>query len=415
MNQHYDVDVAVIGAGPAGLSAAIRLGWIKGFEAIPVSVLLIDPEPPGGLAAIGGCVLTGPHWACDAAGIVGPLVADIETLNIQQVQARAIAIESAGNLKRVRLDNGETILALAVIIATGFRVLHGEANYFNRQLFITYKGYSYFPALISQAAKAANKRGLVVVGNHKTVDLIPLFAPHVEAAGKITLLLQPPCSTVELVSGVELIWGCSSAYLGESTVEGVRYRPNGQEADEQIDCGAIFIDYHAFEQMPELWPVGQSVRYSSGFIEVDAHMVTPEAGLFAAGDVTGRYASTSMAIGDGICAAFSAYRYVFQIKFKREPSLFAYAASGSDPVAYLAASERGYPFDLPSDGLVVALAEPEKVTEKLVSLNLISWSFASPPTVESLRQQWQLSAEATNRTLFDLIYQRLITIHHNPG
>ncbi|HYM00851.1 MAG TPA: hypothetical protein VEZ90_17980, partial [Blastocatellia bacterium] len=50
-------------------------------------------------------------------------------------------------------------------------------------------------------------------------------------------------------------------------------------------------------------------------------------GLFAAGDVTGRYSSTLMALGDGVCAGFSGYRWAFRAKFGAEPRLFAYRAS----------------------------------------------------------------------------------------
>ena len=65
----YDADVIVVGAGPAGLAAALRVRWLKGYEAIPGSVILVDPEPIGGLAAMGGCILTGPGWALNAEGV----------------------------------------------------------------------------------------------------------------------------------------------------------------------------------------------------------------------------------------------------------------------------------------------------------------------------------------------------------
>jgi len=55
-------------------------------------------------------------------------------------------------------------------------------------------------------------------------------------------------------------------------------------------------------------------------------MKTSIPGVYAAGDVTGLYATVGRSIGDGIVAGFSAYRYLFNLKFNREPCLFAYAA-----------------------------------------------------------------------------------------
>jgi hypothetical protein len=42
----------------------------------------------------------------------------------------------------VQLDSGRQLRAHAVIVATGFRALHGESKYFKRGLHLTYKGYA---------------------------------------------------------------------------------------------------------------------------------------------------------------------------------------------------------------------------------------------------------------------------------
>ena len=48
----YDADVIVVGAGPAGLAAATRVRWVKGYHAMAASVRIIESGAVGGLAAL---------------------------------------------------------------------------------------------------------------------------------------------------------------------------------------------------------------------------------------------------------------------------------------------------------------------------------------------------------------------------
>ena len=415
----YDYDAVVIGAGPAGISAAIRLRWLKTYHALPASVALVDPEPPGGLAAMGGCVLTGPSFALDAEGILEPLLSDLEALRIPRIGQRAVDLARDGELLQVRLQNRQTLRCHAVIIASSVRALHGEARYFRNGVHTTYKGYGFFPALFRAAAEDAGGQGLAVLGNAATIDLLPMLPPVAETAGGIHLILQPPADLSKVLPDrVTAVVGRSVGHAGNHRIEGVVLRRQAEEST--LPCGAVLVDYHAFQRRPEHSLDGgpvQPARDRRGFVEVDARMGTAEAGVFAAGDITGRYASTAMALGDGVCAGFSAYEYVYGRKFGRSPSLFAYAARRPPDATDLAA----VPFPLPARATLIALgsdADLEAAFSGLESKATRAAALARKRVeVLGFRESLSLDAVHADEALFEAMRHRALTLHHvaDPG
>ena len=102
---------------------------------------------------------------------------------------------------------------------------------------------------------------------------------------------------------------------------------NGVE-EKFIACQKVLLDYNAYELCPLFeFDVGSLEKDERGFLKVDRQMRTSVPGVYAAGDITGLYATVGRAIGDGIVAGFSAYRDIFKLKFDRDPYLFAYKAT----------------------------------------------------------------------------------------
>lgn len=334
----YDYDVVVVGAGPAGLAAATRVRWVKGYHALAGSVCLIESGKPGGLLRWGSCVMTGPGWAYGGEDLAQRLLSDVERLQIPILADRVSRIEREGRLLRTSLRGGRTLRSHAVILATGFRPLANESEYYLRGVRITFKGYEHFPSLVRACVRDADGRGLVVIGNRKTAHLAALLRPI------------PECRVVDRAELVEVV--------GLDRVEGVRLRGADGEV-ETAPCGAVLMDYNGFELSPTFDVRGLDIaRDERGFVIADSWMRTSEPGVFAAGDITGRYASTLMALGDGVCAGFSAYAHAFEAKLGRAPALFAYAATD----APLPAEPRDLP-PLPPDAIPVGLGDAASIPD----------------------------------------------------
>jgi hypothetical protein len=343
-NSLYDVDVAVIGNGPAGIAAAIRARWVKGYSAFPSSVKIIGAGPVGGLLPWGGALLTGPGWAFKGEELLEHLTADLERFKIPVIEGSVFSVRREAPFWVIEGEGFSPQRALSVVIASGFRAVGDEADYFQKGVYITFKGYDYFPKIINEAISSCDKQGLLVAGNERTELLIPIFEGVRERAGGLVFLLDAefpidpePDFDGEVVYG-KIVATSKTRAIGsdKECFKITAETPGGDQLD--LACGAVLLDYNAFEHKPSPLP-RQAHRDASrnallrlerderGFLLTDRWMATSEPGIFAAGDITGRYSSTLMALGDGVCAGFSAYRWAYKAKFGREPRLFAYSPS----------------------------------------------------------------------------------------
>ena len=344
----YDVDVAVIGGGPAGMSAAVRCRWVKSYRSLPCSVVVFEPGTLGGLAGWRTCSITGPGYRYLGDGLIQRIQTDFERYRIPVVAERVVSLKQKGRLFTLQTTAGRTVRALSVVIATGMRALANERRFLGRGLFVTYMGYAYFPKLMERVAEAG-RDGVVVFGNRKSEHLAAVASRLAASGSRLTWVLDEPedVSLPNLPGRVHR--GALHSVVGEgddeagfdagtadspaipdyepsavSGVQGVEWRDESGTIHAE-SCSAVLLDYNAWEtRTRRRWDQIGLTDGEDGFVRIDQWCGTPTPGVFAAGDITGRYRSTAMALGDGVNAGLSAVRYTYRQKFGGEPNLFAY-------------------------------------------------------------------------------------------
>lgn len=297
-------DVAVVGGGGAGITAAIYLVRKN------LNVVLIEKASLGGQIVNAPTVENYPGFI----GVSGLTLAQrfeehCKALGVKVVMDEVTAIETVKGLFRVKLASGGFIEVKAVILATGanYRKLNvkGEAEFIGR-------GVSYCATCDGPLFKG---KTVAVVGGGNTAFTYALY-------------LKELCSTVYLIhrrrefkADEVLVSKAEEAginfktpftvveVLGDKLVNGLRVRDEGSGREGFLAVDGVFVAIG--QEVDKALPTSLGVKLNGkGFVEVDQHMKTNIPGVFACGDITGISNQLIVACGQGAIAALSAYEYV---------------------------------------------------------------------------------------------------------
>ncbi|MFF3855915.1 NAD(P)/FAD-dependent oxidoreductase [Micromonospora sp. NPDC002575] len=303
MGDQHEVDLAIVGAGPAGLYAT----YYAGFRGMSVAVIDSLPEPGGQIAALY------PEKAIyDIAGL--PSVRGQELVDALLTQAAtakptyllgesAVDLTCAEDHVLIGTDAGTRVRAKAVLLTAGIgtftpRELPVGSDYLGR-------GLRYF---VPRLDELAGQEVVVVGGGDSAVDWALALEPY---ARSVTLVHRRPqfrahehsvaqleSSTVRVVTPYEV---CGIA--GEQHVTSVTIAEVRGEGREELPAQAVVaaLGFIADLSAMERWGLEMHRRY----VAVDRSMRTNLPRVFAAGDITdyeGKVRLISVGFGEAAAA-----------------------------------------------------------------------------------------------------------------
>ena len=299
-------DTIIIGAGPAGMTAALYAARSN------LKVALIEGGLPGGQMNNTSDIENYPGYA----NISGPELAEkmfepLENLGVEHLYGFVEAVEDHGDVKKVITDD-EEFETRTVIVATGskHRLLGvpGEEE-------LNSRGVSY--CAVCDGAFFRDQDLLVVGGGDSAVEeaiFLTQFAKSVTIVHRRDELraqkvLQDRAFANEKI---KFIWDSVVKEIkGENRVELVVIEnvKTGQVTEQAF--GGVFI-YVGLDPVSDFVQELQ-IRDQAGWIVTDDHMKTSVAGVFAVGDVRQKdLRQVTTAVGDGAIAGQEAYKYIIE-------------------------------------------------------------------------------------------------------
>lgn len=297
-------DVVVVGAGPAGVSAAIY-SVRKGRKTLMIG------EQPGGQIML----TSGIENYVGLPFVTGPELASKFTEHIQKVGVelkpynKVVKLEKDGNQYDLELENAEHVKARSVILALGSKPrelgVPGEKEFVGRGVgyCATCDGpfYAGLDVIICGGGNTAIESAIDMAKIAKSVTIV-----HRSEFRADTVLLEElkKLDNVEVHIQTQIL-----EVIGDVKARGVKVFDKREEVEFEIHADGVFVEIGYIPDTDWLESIVELNR--GGEIIVDSAGRTSQEGIFAAGDVTDvPYKQIIIAAGDGAKAALSANAYL---------------------------------------------------------------------------------------------------------
>lgn len=286
MSERYDI--AIIGSGPAGLSAALN-AKIRNKKFIVfgnknlTNKLVKAPKVNNYLGFFG---MTGND-------IKEQFDAHLKSMDIEITEERINSIYAMGEYFAL-MANDKTFEATSIILATGMeytKPLKGEEEYLG-------KGVGYCATCDAPLYKG---KVVTIIGYNKEAEEEANFVSELAGVVYYVPMYKGP---FDLRSNIELVEDKPVEIKGEMKVNKIILK------NRELDTDGVFV-------LKDSISPGQLVpglQITNKHIEVDRLMKTNIKGCFAAGDCVGMPYQYIKSAGEGNIAALSAAKYLDEIK-----------------------------------------------------------------------------------------------------
>ncbi len=306
MTEDLSWELAIVGGGPAGMTAAIYAARYG------LKTLLLESKVLGGAQATSPGIENYPGFTF----VVG---IDLATRMKEQVKKSGAQIKEITEVKSIRgpEKSGDFILetrrgnynARAVIVATGggYKKLNvpGEDE-------LTGRGVSFCATCDGPLFRG---KTVAVIGGGDTAVTEALYL-H-EVAGKVYLIhRRDALRAVNAMqdqlfkTDIELIWNTTvKEFRGDQQIQEVLLENVQTGETKSLVVDGVFVALGSDAESTITKAIGVATN-RRGEIITDKDQMTSVRGVFAAGDVVASMKQIAVAVGQGAIAADAAYRYV---------------------------------------------------------------------------------------------------------
>lgn len=299
-------DIAVIGSGPAGLSAAIY-GTRAGC-----SVLVITGLPWGGNMMISSEVENYPGYPDVVPGktIITAIRKQAEQLGAKLVEDKITEVDFSSRPFTLKSQNGETFKAKTVVAATGAKPrmlgVPGEKDLIGKGVSVC--------ATCDAAFFKDKIVGIIGGGNVAAEEAVFLtkFAKKVYLIHRRDELRAVDSLQKRVLSNpkIEVLWNKEAAeFVGKDRLKKVKLKDSktGRLSELPLDGCFIAIGYQPESSLFK----GRLELDEQGYIKTDPNTQTSVPGVFAAGDVSDpKYQQAITSAAEGAKAAMDADQFL---------------------------------------------------------------------------------------------------------
>lgn len=306
-------DVAVVGAGPAGLAAAVYAAS-EGLR-----TLVIEDTAIGGQAGTSSRIENFLGFPTGIAGADLAFRGEIQAIKFGArltIPRRAVSLRPVAEMFAVGLDDGSEVHARSVVLAAGVQYRRLPIDGIE-----TFEGAGVYYAATHLEARLCADRDVVIIGGGNSAGQAAMFLSRYAACTHIAVRGEGLAATMSSYLSDRIdndprirLWTRTEvvALEGDDRLREVTLENNRSGARERIESGALFVMIGA----------RPNTAWLHDMVEVDDHgfivtgtdgepFATSTPGIYAVGDIrSGSVKRVASAVGEGSVVIAAVHRHL---------------------------------------------------------------------------------------------------------